>query len=279
MRLYEPIAGVEGVASGASATVKIPGNRRLHLLKFIATATNAVPAAVYGSDVIEEVQVYVGGKLQRNVTSEELLALPNLNGRTTNGTAAGAVLSMFMSEPWRASVMDEQVTAFDLWGVGDVTLKVKIRAGLTIPTLKVVMCHDDGFTTNGSGQRLLNIVRHTPFYFNAGTQYDITALDLDKPIQRVYLFPAAGTTISAVKVTVNDSVVVHELTQRENLDFLADYKLVSETGNGKMYPVCFDLEQQVFNMLQAPRSLRISVTQSAAGQIKALLENRAGAYV
>lgn len=279
MRLYEPIAGIEGVASGASATVKIPANRRLHLFKLVASAMNVVPAAVYGTDVIDEVLVYVGGKLQRNITSAELVAIANLNGRVTNGAAAGDAVSMFMSEPWRASVMDEQVTAFDLWGVGDVTLKVKIKAGLTVPTLKVVMAHDDGFTTNGKGERLLNIIRHTPFFFNAGTQYDITALDLDKPIQRIYLFPASGTTINSVKATVNDSVVVHELTQQENQEFLADYKLVSELGNGKMYPLCFDLEQQVFNMLAAPRSLRISINQTAAGQVKALLENRAGAYV
>lgn len=272
MRLYEPVAGVEGVAAGATATVKIPTNRRLHMLKLVASGTG-----VAGSDVIDEVFTYVGGRLQRNLSAIELSDIANLNGRPLTPTTDP--IPLFMSEPWRASVMDEQVTAWDLWGVNDLTLKVKIKAGVLLPALTVLMAHDDGFTTNAQGQRVLNVVRHSPFNYNAGTSFDITTLDLDKPVQRIYLYPAAGNTIQKVKVVVNDSVTVHELTQAENIEFLKDYKLVATAGAGKMYPVCFDLEQQIFNALAAPRALRITVTQSGAGALKAVLENRAVAYV
>lgn len=273
MRFYEPIAGIEGVAAGANATVKVPNNRRLMMLRLTAQGTNAVPATVYGTDVIEEVFVYVGGKLQRNVTGPELVDIANLNGRVTVG--ATDPLCIFFAEPWRASVMDEQVSAWDVWGVGDITLKVKIKAALTALSLRAVMAYDDGFTTNGQGQRVRNIVRQMPFNFNAGSQYDITALDLDKPIQRIYLYPEAAKSITAVKVTVNDSTVVHEMTAAENAEFLEDYGLVYTPGAGVRYPLCFDIEQQIFNALAAPRSLRVSVTMSAAGAIKAVLENRA----
>lgn len=272
-RIYEPIAGVEGVAAGASATVKVPTNRRLHLLRLEASAVGPI----YGTDVIEEVFAYVGSKLQRNVLAQELVDIANLNGRGLVGTTDA--IPLFMSEPHRASVMDEQVTAWDLWGVGDCTLKVKIKAGVVSPVLAAIMAHDDGFSTNGNGQRILNIIRQMPFHYNAGTSFDITTLDVDKPIQRIYLYPEAGNTITSVKVVVNDSATVHDLTQAQNKEFLEDYDLVAETGAGKMYPLCADLEQQIFAAWPPLKSLRVTVRQSGAGAIKAVLENRATGYV
>ncbi len=277
MRIYEPIAGIEGVASGASATVKVPVNRRLHLIKFFAQATDAVPATVYGSDVMDEILFYVGGKLIRTATAAELLFFAAF--RKYSLTVANDGVPVFFSDPRRASVMDEQVTAWDLWGQTDMTIKVKIKAGLTGVTLSAVMAHDDGYTTNDQKQRVLNVLRQTPFYFNAGSTYDITALDVDKPITRIFLFPEAGKSITGVKVVVNDTQTVHELTSAQNVSFLKDYDLVAETGAGKCYPVVFDANQQLFDALPVVRSLRVTVTSSAAGQIKAVLENRANAYV
>lgn len=276
MRIFEPIAGIEGVASGASATVKIPVNRRLHLIRLFGQGTDSVPATVYAADVIDEIFVYVSGKLVRTITAAEALYLAALNGLTL--TQPGDGVPLYFSEPKRASVMDEQVSAFDLWSQSDMTLKVKIKSGLTGVTLSAVMVHDDGFTTNNKGERVLNVIRQTPFYFNAGTQYDITALDVNLPIQRIHLFPASGNTISAVKVVANDTQTVFEMTQAQNKAFLEDYGMVSETGNGKAFPVVFDMNQQIFDGLPVVRSLRVSVTQSGAGQVKALLENRAPGY-
>lgn len=278
MRIYEPVAGIEGVSDGGTATAKIPTNRRLHMLRFFAVGTAAGPVTVYGSDVIDTVYIYVGGRLQRTITGAELGDISNLNGIVVDANGADQGLTMYFTEPWRASVMDEQVLAWDLWGVGDVTVKVKLKS-VTAPTLAIVMVHDDGFTTNSQGQRVLNVVRHSPFNYNAGTQFDITTLDVDKPIQRIYIYPEAANAITAVKVTVNDSVVVHELTAVQNARQLNDYGLVYTPGDGVAYPLLFDIEQQVFNGLPAPKSLRVSVTQDGAGSLKAILENRAAAYV
>lgn len=274
MRIYEPVAGIEGVSNAGTATAKIPTNRRLHMLRFFATGAGPT----YGADVIDTIFIYVGGRLQRTITAAELADISNLNGITVVNNAIDQGITMYFTEPWRASVMDEQVLAWDLWGLTDVTVKVKLKA-IATPTLSIIMVHDDGFTTNSQNQRVLNIVRHSPFNYNAGTQFDITTLDVDKPIQRVYIYPDAGNAITAVKVTVNDSVVVHEMTAAQNARALNDYGLAYTPGNGVRYPLLFDVEQQVFNGLPPPKSLRIGVTQSAAGGLKAILENRASAYV
>jgi hypothetical protein len=280
MRIFEPIAGIEGIASGATASVKVPVNRRLHSIKLFAQATAPGPVTVYGADVIDEVLQYVGGRLIRVMTALELLFLRDLNAALVTPAVDISGVPIFYSEPWRASVMDEQVSAWDLFGQSDMTLKVKIKPGLTNPTLNAIMCHDDGFTTNAQGQRVLNIVKHTPFFFNAGSSYDITGLDIDKPISRIYLFPEALKSIDAVKVVINDTQTVHEMTAKENAAFLADYGLSAVPGPvGDPYPVLFDANQQFFDSLPPVRSLRLTVKSSAAGQIKAILENRATAYI
>lgn len=273
MRIYEPVAGIEGVAASASATVKIPTNRRLHMLRLFAAAAGPV----YGAAVIDTVYVYVGGKLIRTLTGQELVDIATLSGFTVTQATDG--LPMFFSEPKRASVMDEQVSAWDLWGVSDMTLKILLKSPAT-PTLSVVMVHDDGFTTNPQNQRVLNIVKHTPFFFNAGTAYDITALDLSYPIHRVYLYPAAGTTITKVKAILNNVTTIHELTPAQNLAFLKDYGLVAPApGAGAMYPLIFDVEEQFFTALNPPQALRVNVASDNGGQIKAVLESHAPAYI
>lgn len=276
MRIFEPIAGIEGVASGATATVKIPTQRRLHALRLFAAGTNAVPAAVWGANVIDEVFLYVNGRLIQTLTGLEIEDIVNLNTVPFVQSTDGSPL--FFSEPWRASVMDEQVSAWDLFGISDMTVKVKLKTGLTGVTLSAVMEHDDGFSSI-NGQRVLNIVKRTPFFFNAGTSFDITALDADKPIHRIYLYPGTGVSITEVKVIVNDTQTVHELTANQNSAFLKDYGLTYTPGAGTRYPVVFDQNQQFFDALPAVRSLRVTVKSSAAGQIKAVLENHAPAYI
>jgi hypothetical protein len=273
MRIYEPVAGIEGVAASATPTVKIPVNRRLHMLKLFAAAAGPV----YGAAVIDTVYAYVGGKLVRTITAQELLDLAALNGYTVVPATDG--VPMYFSEPKRASVMDEQVSAWDLWGVSDMTLKVALKAPAT-PTLGVVMVHDDGYTTNAQNQRVRNIVKHTPFYFNAGSSYDITALDLSYPIHRIYIYPPAGTTIQKVKAVLNNVTTIHEMTPAQNLAFLKDYGMVAPApGAGAMYPLVLDVEQQFFNALPPPQAFRITVQSDNGGQIKAVLENHAPDYL
>lgn len=273
MRIYEPVSGIEGVAASATASIKIPVNRRLHMLKLFASATGPI----YGTAVVDTVYLYVGGRLIRTITSQQLVDIATLNGLTITQATDG--LPIYFSEPWRASVMDEQVSAWDLWGQTDMTVKVLFKA-VTAPVLTVDMVHDDGFTTNAQGQRVLTIIKHTPFYFNAGSKYDITALDITLPIHRIYLYPPAGTTIQQVKAVINNVVTAHDLSFTDNASFLKDYKFAPPaSAAGAMYPLVFDTEQQLLTRLAPPQALRVTVQSDLGGQILALLEHEAAAYV
>lgn len=280
MRNYEPIAGITVGAAGTDSTIPVPNTRRLLLARIYATGTVAGPATAYGADILDGIQFYVGTSLVRDVTAAELLYLSKLSGREVTPSATVAV-PVYFAEPHRASVMDEQVTAWDVFGQPNVTWKARTKSGVTSPSIKVVLDYDDGFTTNNKGERVLNIIRYEPVYMgNLGTNFDIlqSSIPVDLPIQRIHIFPDAGVTIQSVKVTINDSDIRHDLTQAENIEFLADYGLVAEAGNGKAYPVVFDANGQLFDGLPPVRSIKLSCVQSGAGTIKLLLERRAAKY-
>lgn len=280
MRRYEPIAGITVGLAGSDSTVPIPTNRRLILARVYAKGTAAGPVTVYGADVIDGVQFYVGTTLVRDVTAQELLDLWALNNSAVTPSASVGIPIQF-AEPHRASVMDEQVSAWDLFGAPNMTIKARTKAGITAPDVKVVLDYDDGFTTNAQGARVLNVIKYEPVNLGSlGTSADILqpTIPVDLPIQRIHIYPAAGSTIERAKVTINDSDVVYEMTQAENIEFLRDYKLTAAAGNGKVFPVVFDANGQLFDGLPPVRSIKLSFTQTVAGPVKLLLERRASVY-
>lgn len=281
MRRYEPIAGITVGASGSDSTIPIPVNRRLLAIRLYAQGTNSVPATVYGANVLADIQIYVGTRLIRNLLAQEALDIANFNGLNIVPSATVGV-PVFFVEPWRASVMDEQVSAWDVFGAPAVTIKARTKAGLTAVTLSAVIDYDDGFTTNAQGQRVLNIIKQEPVNLGSlGTTADILSpvIPVDMPIQRIYVYPDPGVTVQSVKVTVNQNQVVQDMTQAQNIEFLSDYRLVAGSGNGVMYPVVFDANQQMFDGLPASSSIRLQIKQSAPGTVKLVLERRASDYV
>lgn len=278
MRRYEPIAGITVGGAGADSTIPVPTQRRLLLARIYASADGPV----YGASVIDGIQFYVGTRLIGEITAAEALSIAKINGLGTIVPSATVGLPIFMAEPWRASVMDEEATGWDLFGVPNMTIKARTKAGLTGVNVSVVHVYDDEFVTNAKGERVLNIIKNEPIYLGTlGTQADILSpqIPVDMPIQRILVIPAAGVTVSRVKVTVNDNQIVHDLSQAENINFLADYGLVAAAGNGEIYPVVFDADQQLFDGLPVVRNLKLSITQSGAGAVKLLVQRRASAYV
>lgn len=285
MRQYENIAGITVGAAGTDSTLPVPTERRLHIARIYATGTVAGPATVYGADVIDDLQIYVGSNLVRNVKASELLDIAKGNGKAVTPSATVG-LPIYFSEPWRATVDDEQMSAWDLFGVASVTIKARTKAGITNPIITAKIDYDDGYSIAQSGpnagKRVLNIIKQEPVYLgNLGTQTDVLSptIPVDLPIQRIWIYPDAGVTMQAVKLTVNNTKVVYDMTQAENANFMNDYGLVAELGNGKVFPVFLDMNQMVRDGLPPVNTLKLSLTQSGAGTVKLMLERRAPAYL
>ncbi len=277
MRRYEPVAGVEGVSPGTTATAKLPDNRRHLMLKLGVSATVGGATSTKPGDVIESVIQQVKGKTIREELVTDILAIQKLNGIADDPSD---LLNLYYAEPNRAAVNDELLTAWDTFGgvKHDFTLKVKLKSGITAPVLKVVDVYDlSVMTDRPGGPQIRQILKRTPYTYNFGSVGDITNLPVDLPIQRIYL-KGASQVINAVKVIANDTETVFEMTRAENKSALNDYGLNAEAFGANGFPLCFDIEQQLLKRLEGIRSLTIRVTSAAAQQVTAIVEQVAPDY-
>lgn len=267
MRNITYINGVEGVASASTATVNIPIDRRYHALKLFVGATGATLA----TDIVDKVRLFVNGVVMRDLTPAQIIGIATLNGLTP----ATGEIPIYFSEPWRATVLGEESTSWDLFGQSKCTLEVVFKT-VTAPTLQVQAAYD--YARNKDGEKFfLAIIKQLNQGYNApsGT-FDIVTIPTSFPIQRLEL-QMASNTINSVEV-YRGSEKIHEGTAAQNARFLADYGLVASAFT---FPIVFDYEQQISSPLIVANQgdLLVRPTTSGAALLTVTIESRAPGYI
>ena len=278
MRIYEPIVGIEGVASGGTAYIRLPQNRRHLMARLFCSATHVVGGTptptTNPADIIESITHLVRGREIRVESVADIIAQREFYKLPADASNA---LSLYYAEPWRADVLDEVITAWPMFdGEGEVVIKAKLKAGLTNPAISAINVYD-GNAARVNGQIVKQVVKRFTVNKNLGTVGDFADnLPINWPILGIFLKGEAGKTIDKVKVTVNNTVVVHEMTRQENAAFLSDYNLDASKFH---YPLRFDMEGQLGRRLEGISSLNVRVWSSAAQNVEAVVECVAPDYI
>lgn len=274
-RIYEPLSGLSGVASAGTPSILIPTDRRHIMNKVFCSATIGGVATTDPTAIIDTVTHKIGTKVIREETAADIVAWAKHNKLPA---LASSALGLYYAEPPRASVNDEVVTAWDTFGMSkNFELKFKLKSGLVNPSLRVTNVYDSQVMMDPTGKsRVLQIVKRSTSTHNLGSVGDIIIRETDLPITAIYLKPSGANTIDHVKVTVNDTQVIHDLDRAENNEFLADYNY-DTTAFG--YVVRFDVERQIMRRLEGIRSLVLKVTSSAAQSVDVILEQVAPDYI
>lgn len=267
MRNITFINGVEGVIPSGVATVNIPIDRRYHGLKLFVNGT----AAAVASDVVSRVRIFVNGQIMRDLTATQAQKIFQLNGQTFDPLE----IPLAFSEPWRASVLGEEATSWDLFGVAKCTLEVTFTAEAA-PTLQVQGAYDYAKNVTGDGKSFLAIVKQLQqVYTNPVGTLDIVNIPTSNPIQRILMQTSAGT-ISSLEV-YRASEKIHEGPVAQNTRWLADHKL---DGTAFTFPIVFDYEQQVSSplLVQNQGDLLVRPVFTNAGSVNVLAESRSQGY-
>lgn len=270
MRTINYVNGIEGVISGGTSTVNVPINRRYHALKLFVGATISGTPSTDPTAILDYVRLIVNGTPMRDLTPAQILAIADLNGQTVG---AGE-LPIWFSEPWRASVIGEESTSWDMFGQTKFVVEVKFKSGLTVPTLAVLASYDFGRNVS-DGKPFLAIVKQLQQTYNAPSgNYDVTTLPIRFPIQRVLLQTSTGA-INSIEV-YRDNDKVYEGTAAQNTRFLADYGL---DGTAFSFPYVADYEQQISSPLIVDKDLNVRVNSASANTLTVVTEHRANGYV
>lgn len=276
MRNINFINGINGVVAGGVATLDITTGRRYHALKAFLSATVSGSPSTDPTAIVSSARLLVNGVVMRDLTPAQVIGIAKLNGITPDTTTGE--LPFYFSEPWRASVIGEESTSWELPANATFTLELVFLSTAVAPACVVEAAYDYGRNVDGAGKPFLAIVKQLRFTrTNPVGALDITDLPQVYPIQRIHLTVSSGT-ISSLEVW-NDTVKVMEGNTANLNDFYKDYKL-TPSASGFSLSAVFDYTQQISDALFVLNSnLNVRPTNSAAGAITAVVEHRAPGYV
>lgn len=265
MRLSTRIVAVSGVARNASATVPLDVGRRYHTIKLI---TSLASVATVASGVIASVIVKVNESSVWEASAAQLLkfnasiGLPDPTG----------VLTLHFSRPDLADIINEEATAFDLFGERSARIEVKM-ADVANVELTAVQYYDFKPNVDATGNPAKIILRLNSFTesFPNGTK-DWVTLNKTRPITRILL--DAASTLSAVEVKADD-LTVFEAPSLVNTSMLGDYGI---DATQYKFPVVFNFTNRLEDALLVSKSLNVRVTSSAAQDVTALVESLSSGF-
>ena len=267
--------GIEGVGASQTALLNLPTDRRYHAMHLFYTEAGT-PTAVVGK--IDNVRLRVNGISMVDMYPLDLLADVKLDASRwgTFAQPATGEIPIYFSRPQTATVVGEEITAWEMRGQRTFTLEVDFAAGATNPGLEVLCTYDFGPMNLAAGQPILSIVKRRRISFNVPAgRYDITTIPTNYPIQRWLMRGPGG--IDDVEVYA-DSVRVYEASFAANARVLAEYGL-DQASSGYSFPICFDFTQQVLDPLIVNSDLTIRLDSAAPGSLYGVLHQRVPGYV
>lgn len=270
------ISGVPAVGTSGDVTMDIPANARYHAIVLEILVNGVAATAAEIRTALTNIQFIVNGNVLRQFSATDAQQILLLNGETLKD----GFLPVYFSEPWRADVMDEEVTSWDLAGQRSFTIQISATAPATPLTLKGYRIYD--FLRNTIDNKpFAQIIKWVKQSYNAAIgENDYDQIPKAWPIQRIHCF-AAAAAITRARVR-SDSVEIFDQTFAQNAQSLAPYGLVQQANS---FPIVFDYTQQIRDFLPvlgsdgSPlRDLNLKLTMASAQNVSFIIEQRVNSF-
>jgi hypothetical protein len=242
-----PPAGTQG-----TITIKVPGDIRLHELLINVqqgqSGSLTTPAAATRAQIetaIKDVRINNGTKLLRVASGAQINTINAFNGYTLKD----GILALLFSESWRATVMAEEVTAWDLFGTRGLTIDIDVLvpASGTFFNITVQRKWDKVPNVDTAGRFIGRYViwkRISENLTQGVNTRDTWPKEL--PYNRIHIFAATGASKisrSIVRLENNPLLDVTNTAEKPEYDeSLTPMKFAKQTGH---YAIMSDDDQQI----------------------------------
>lgn len=275
--LLTNISGVPGVSSSGTVTIEVPANARYHAIILQFFQNGALATAAQIATALTNCRFEVNGNLMRQFSGTQGQQILLVNGETLKD----GYLPVYFSEPWRADVMDEEVTSWDLKGQRTFNVYLDLTTPATAFSVGGVKIYDYKDNTI-DGKPFVRAVKWIRQAFNANSgEADFDQIPKSRPIQRIHAF-AASAALQRIRVR-SDSVEIFDQTFAQNAQAMAAYGMVQQTDS---LPMIFDYNQQLRDALPVIgrdglplRDLNIKLTMGTAQTVTFITEQLAEDYV
>lgn len=267
MRQIKRITGIEGVATGAPARVKLTVNRRYHGLTFFTTLAGVATAV---GTIVGRVRLYVGGLPIWDVPAAYLLAAALREGRTL----AVGELPLDFSDPSRADKIDEQVTAWDLFGETSFEVELEILPDLVGAVGLTGVQEFDYGQSLVNGKPLKQVRKIFTIAKNAAAGLnDVDNIPVRDAIQRLTFVAASLPTEFWVDADGNR---VLEATAAQLVSLYAKHGHAAQAGSNT---IRFDYTERIDDFLIVKQNLNVRFSVAAAGAVTIMVEALAPGFM
>jgi hypothetical protein len=275
MRLISPLNSFNGVAAGQTATLKIAGQRRIHGLFLQTNATDATQLDRF----VKEIRLKIGARTLYQLTVPQMLALFAYYGLPVT---AGA-LEMHFSRAQARIPTGEEFTAFNTFGLEDITLEVEFRtnaefnalAGVATgfaPTLTGFVEYD---YFNDGNRAFIEVLPRSIANSGAG-EIDFDTLEREGAYKAIHVFSNLVTRVRVYR----DNVEMRDTTLAQVNQINRRYGNTAQTNH---FPVDFGYTDQAQDILEMTRdtpggapvkvnTFNLKLTTTAAGTLPAVIE-------
>jgi len=199
------IAGFNNVATGSIAVTDAPLGRRYHAIVLRCTATSQTDAA----NIIDDVSVVVNGRAVRTLTPARLRVINSFakNGSGADWSGADPLqLVLHFREPSLKTANEEHSLCLGTGDVSSLRIEVRLKSGLTSPTLSGYYVYDDATDAKGLPVPAGIIKRTKIDTVTAQGSGDviIRTLSFEGYVKRLHI---ETTLVTAIELRSNDRVI------------------------------------------------------------------------
>jgi hypothetical protein len=275
------VTGIPPASNQNTARLNIPLYPRLHQLKITAMQDGAPASLSTLSTAIDTITFYLNTDGVRSLRLSEYLAILQANGVELRA----GLIPLFFSEPWRATVTEEEELAVALLNrYATCALELDITQPAK-PLSFEFNAKADGFVKlDAKGAPLFDIIGHRVVIWEASAgQPEFFFRDLRGPIQRMFLFLPSGMSMTRVRLKQLSTIFYERYNtamRPEIANDLADMgmripdAITNSHGTYTVIPIIPDNNQRLRDNIANVSNLSIDGDMTGTGQIRIVLEER-----
>lgn len=126
------LPSANSVGAGQTGVLDLPTDRRYHATFIEYSNSGGTPTRKQIEEDIDEIRLKIDGRVQRIMSPEQLFKLLAFNGILYNNDG---LIPLYFSEPWRASVLDEDVLSWGMANVGTFQIEIDFNPSASGPTI------------------------------------------------------------------------------------------------------------------------------------------------
>lgn len=284
MKTFPTLTDVKGVPNAndsSKVTLNIPagtapGAGRLLNLRILVSKGAAPATLAEIRNGVREISFNLGTETVQRCKVSELFMEQDHNGYTVEN----GIIDLFLAEPWRASVTDEEVLGVELRRYQAVSVEFDVVNDATPLSFQFDPEIDDRPKVDSAGQPILGMISKNVQIENVGGGVASVLLNvLNGPLQRVYIQYPSTATVSRVKLMQGDTVLYDRVQTTTKKGLTAQHKgmgmripsnFTDYAGTWSVWPIMFDNNQQLRNAILNPVGLKIELTIDTAATIRLL---------